>query len=162
MQGQPPPTVPMDLDAGDEPTPQSDADRIRLKRLAKLQQQQDEQRKRQEVVPTIPQPASKPAVPVSVRSALQSSRLQTDVGPAQRPSASISSQGSAPAAAPEAGPSKVPFKINIRPASKLSSTPAPSARPAESFEQWEAAVIGRILNVTLDVRSLLPIFSTAS
>ncbi|ORY88496.1 ubiquitin elongating factor core-domain-containing protein [Leucosporidium creatinivorum] len=101
-----------------EPTPLSDQEKIRLKRIAKLQQQ-------------APSPSSSPA-PVPAPKPTPPPAPKPAPAPKQ-PVASTSSASPAPA----------PRGINIVPAG---TTP----RFAESFEAWQDAVVGRILNVTLD------------
>ncbi|BGO95650.1 Ubiquitin conjugation factor E4 [Rhodotorula toruloides] len=109
-----------------EPSPASDADKIRLKRLAKLLQQHERQ------------------------SAEQQEPIASTSGTIARPPAPTPRQP-VPAARPEpvkpvpsaAAPAKVP-----RIATPQQSQPL---RFTESFEEWQHGSIGRILNVTLDV-----------
>ncbi|BGP03526.1 E4 ubiquitin-protein ligase UFD2 [Rhodotorula toruloides] len=109
-----------------EPSPASDADKIRLKRLAKLQQQQERQStEQQEPVASTSGTTTKPPAPTS------------------RPPV--------PAARPELvkpAPSAVPAAKAPRIATPQQSQPL---RFTDSFEEWQHGCIGRTLNVTLDV-----------
>ncbi|GJN94371.1 hypothetical protein Rhopal_007450-T1 [Rhodotorula paludigena] len=105
----------------DEPTPLSDADKIRLKRLAKLQQQQQ----------------ASAAQPQATTSAASSPAP----APASRP----------PPAKPRAEPAKAQIQQPAPPKQPRTATPQQSQRFTDSFEQWEDAAISRVLNVTLDV-----------
>ncbi|GAA5912015.1 hypothetical protein JCM5296_007322 [Sporobolomyces johnsonii] len=109
----------------DEPSPLSDADKIRLKRIAKLQQQQA-------------QPQQDPHQPVA----------STSASPARSPSTPTASP--APRTAPRPSVPPTPATPAKQP---RTATPASSAQAkfADSFEDWQGAAVGRILNVTLDV-----------
>lgn len=163
MQGQqsspPPASDAMDVDGA--PTPQSDMDKIRLKRLAKLQQQQEQQLRDREAAKKYEAARSPPSI-AQVRRAMPVARfIATDELLKQPPKPTPSpSPATATTPQPVAGPSKTPFKINIRPASKPATPVAAPIGPTETFEQWEDAAIGRILNVTLDVRALSDISSS--
>ncbi|GAA5919290.1 hypothetical protein JCM1841_006546, partial [Sporobolomyces salmonicolor] len=113
-----------------EPSPLSDADKIRLKRIARLQQQQaqPQQDSHQPVASTSASPAASPSTPTAL--------------PAPRPAPQPAKQRPSVPPTP-ATPAKQP----------RTAIPASSAQAkfADSFEDWEGAVVGRILNVTLDV-----------
>ncbi|GAA6060451.1 hypothetical protein JCM10212_000044 [Sporobolomyces blumeae] len=116
-----------------EPTPLSDADKIRLKRIAKLQQQQQQAQATQsteqpQALTSRPTPTTAAAPP---RQAVQPS--------AARATSKSTPTPSAPTASPKPAPPR-----------PSTSTSAP-AKFADSFEDWQAASVGSILNVTLNV-----------
>ncbi|RUS31621.1 ubiquitin elongating factor core-domain-containing protein [Jimgerdemannia flammicorona] len=113
----------------DDPTPFSDAEKIRLKRLAKLRQQEESQ------PPSSSAPsasssasASRPAQPLAPKPVLQ------EAVPASTGSrvTKVESKPTTPAVTPAPTP-----------------TPKPAA-PAKSFEDWQNEALSRILQVTLN------------
>ncbi|GAA5900931.1 hypothetical protein JCM8208_007568 [Rhodotorula glutinis] len=109
----------------DEPTPMSDADKIRLKRIAKLQQQQEQQQQQQAAVaqPSTSQ-GPQPSAPVSpASSSTPKPRPQPPKPVVQQPA-----------------PAKQP---------RTATAPPQPQRFAESFDQWQDKAISTILNVTL-------------
>ncbi|GAA6013068.1 hypothetical protein JCM10207_006159 [Rhodosporidiobolus poonsookiae] len=129
-----------------EPNPLSDADKIRLKRLARLQQQQN-------TTTTDPTPSTS----TSTAPAPQPAAAPKPPQPAQQPAPHPAPPAQQPAAKQQrtAAPASTPT-----PAPRPAQTPAPrpvqqqqQARFAESFEQWEHETVGRILAVTLNVET---------
>ncbi|GAA5865602.1 hypothetical protein JCM8547_007662 [Rhodosporidiobolus lusitaniae] len=110
-----------------DPSPLSDADKIRLKRIAKLQQQQQQ---------------------TNTSSSSPTPSGSTSATPAPVPAQPKSQPKPAPPPPPS---SAAPTPIQI--AKKPAATPAASARFAEPYEQWEHEVVGRILEVTLDAET---------
>ncbi|GAA5886450.1 hypothetical protein JCM16303_001413 [Sporobolomyces ruberrimus] len=117
-----------------EPTPLSDTEKIRLKRIAKLQQQQAT-------------PSTTSDAPTATTSA-----------PAARPAAQSPKPSSTTTATPQA-PNPVPITIKKANAPPPQSTSHPSSSSAattgkftDSFEKWQSTTVGSILNVTLDVQ----------
>ncbi|KDQ62323.1 hypothetical protein JAAARDRAFT_149126 [Jaapia argillacea MUCL 33604] len=106
-------------------TPQEDADRIRLKRLAKLQSSTPSSSSSSPSTPAPASSSSSPATPLPRAPAISKSI------PAPSPKRPIATQSPAP--------SPVPFKQRT------------AAAPAKfDLEAWEDAVVGEVLKVTLD------------
>ncbi|GAA5912608.1 ubiquitin conjugation factor core domain-containing protein [Sporobolomyces salmoneus] len=126
-----------------EPTPLSDAEKIRLKRIAKLQQQQQQQQ------------AS------TTNTSTDNSPTPTSSAPSPRPAATPSS--SKPASSTSTTPAvPKPVQITIKKSppqstssSSSSTSQATSGKFTDSFEKWEATTVGNILNVTLDVEQAM-------
>ncbi|POY75438.1 hypothetical protein BMF94_1509 [Rhodotorula taiwanensis] len=128
-----------------EPTPLSDAEKIRLKRIAKLQQQQQKQQDEQAAAgpsassaptpPTAPKPAPLPVAKPPVRNVAGAVRqtTQADCGAFSN----LSVQAPRPAPPPAQKP--------------LTPQPRQPAKFADSYDQWQSRVVADILNVTLDV-----------
>ncbi|GAA5952757.1 hypothetical protein JCM3765_002266 [Sporobolomyces pararoseus] len=120
-----------------EPTPLSDAEKIRLKRIAKLQQQQQASTSTSSVTENKPTPTTSAASP--------------------RP-ASGAASSQTPSSAQQAAPAK-PVQITIKKAApppqtsstSSSTSTSTSGKFADSFDKWQAITVGNILNVTLDV-----------
>ncbi|GAA5833631.1 hypothetical protein JCM3766R1_002595 [Sporobolomyces carnicolor] len=121
-----------------EPTPLTDAEKIRLKRIAKLQQQQSSA--------SAGESSSGSSVPTSAPPAPRTATKQPAAAP---------SYGSSLAPAPSEKPVPITIKREAVPPparpSTSSSSAAPSGKFTDSFEKWQAAAVGTILNVTLDV-----------
>ncbi|KAI8332412.1 hypothetical protein BC941DRAFT_130402 [Chlamydoabsidia padenii] len=109
----------------------SEAEKIRLKRAAKLEQQAQQQKKQQEDQQTFKeeqheQPKKLQPLPVLGDSS-QSSIVKPKFRSTTKPSSPISPVSTTPAA-----------------------KPTPPQVPAKSFEEWQNDVYSRILQVTLD------------
>ncbi|GAA6034754.1 hypothetical protein JCM8097_001153 [Rhodosporidiobolus ruineniae] len=121
-----------------EPTPLSDQDKIRLKRLAKLEQQQNTTQPTASTstgTPTASAPAPQPAPKASLPSPVPSTG-----SPAPKPKPTSTPPTTRTASASPAQP----------PAKKPAPAPAQN-RFVETFEQWDHEATGRILGVTLEV-----------
>lgn len=113
----------------------SDADKIRLKRLAKLQQQAEEQKAA--------------AAAAEANNAASSTPTNSQSTASSKP---IQSSTPTPPAKPVTTPTnpKSPAPANSTPTPKPVSSPTPKA-PAKSFEDWQNEVLSRILQVTLNL-----------
>ncbi|GAA6010598.1 hypothetical protein JCM11491_002989 [Sporobolomyces phaffii] len=123
-----------------EPTPMSDAEKIRLKRIAKLQQQQ--------------QPTST-GTSTGASSGAAPTATTTAAPPLPAASATSSASINQSTAAPTTPkPVQITIKKAAAPPPRASPQPSTSATTgkfADSFERWQAMTMGNILNVTLDV-----------
>ncbi|CDH50642.1 ubiquitin conjugation factor e4 [Lichtheimia corymbifera JMRC:FSU:9682] len=120
----------------------SDADKIRLKRLAKLQQQAEEQKAA----------AAAAAAAEANNAATSSTPVNNQSTASSKP---IQSSTPTPPAKPVATPAnpatpKSPAPATSTPPSKPVPSPTPKA-PAKSFEDWQNEVLSRILQVTLNL-----------
>ncbi|GAA6057987.1 hypothetical protein JCM3770_004600 [Rhodotorula araucariae] len=114
-----------------EPTPLSDADKIRLKRIAKLQQQQAQGQSQ----------AGSTADPQASTSQQQQLKLTpTATAPPPSPAQKLRADPPTPAPAPQQpAASKQP----------RTTVPAQPQRFADSFDHWQDTAIAAILNITL-------------
>ncbi|GAA5939856.1 ubiquitin-ubiquitin ligase UFD2 [Sporobolomyces koalae] len=122
-----------------EPTPLSDAEKIRLKRIAKLQQP-----------PTANTTSQASSSPASSSATLSASRA---IPAASVPSSSSSLNSPTVPRTPAPG-TKVETKVTPPLASSSTRTPTPHREPVsspETFELWQHNTITKILNVTLNV-----------
>ncbi|TNY19299.1 ubiquitin elongating factor core-domain-containing protein [Rhodotorula diobovata] len=113
----------------EEPTPLSDADKIRLKRLAKLQNQQQQ---------NAAASSSSAGQPSTSQAAAQSTPTTSAPPPAPSPAPKPRPQPPKPAAE-QATPARQP----------RTATPQQPQRFTDSFDQWQDRAIATILNVTL-------------
>ncbi|KAI9495650.1 hypothetical protein BDB00DRAFT_208774 [Zychaea mexicana] len=126
----------------------SDADKIRLKRLAKLQQQAEEQQRQQQeqqaATAEQKQSASSATVP---KSPLQQQQQQ------QQPSPQVKKQPNVEITRPITltSPAKSSPQPTGSPVPQQQQEQQSKVAPAKSFEDWQNEVLSRILQVTLSL-----------